>query len=105
MCHVLAEEGPSGFDVRVVLAVAAVAETAGRADPVEQRLVAYERRQVEHAAVAALGRGGRIDALGSEAVVAQGGRHLTVASSMRPIFAATGSTLKSIREASSSVGR
>ena len=41
---VLAEEGPARLHVRVVLAVAAVAEAARGADPVEEGLVGLERR-------------------------------------------------------------
>ena len=67
---VLSEERPARFDERVVLAVAAVAEPAGRAQPVEERLVRVQWRQVEHAPVTAAGLDGRVDALGRQAVVA-----------------------------------
>ena len=68
--HVLPEERPARLHVRVLLAVAAVAEAAGRADPVEQLLVDLERRQVEHPPVAPSRRQRRIHALGGQAVVA-----------------------------------
>ena len=71
---VLAEERPARFHVRVVLAIPAVAEAAGRAEPVEQRLVGVEARKVEHAPVSAAGRERGVDPLGSEAVVADRGR-------------------------------
>jgi len=39
MGHVLAEERPARLDLRVAFAVAAVAESAGRAELLQQRLI------------------------------------------------------------------
>ena len=57
----------------LVLAFAAVAEPARRADLVQQRLVAYERREVEHPPVATALAGRRVHALGGQTVIAQVG--------------------------------
>jgi methionine synthase II (cobalamin-independent) len=51
--------------------VAAVAEAAARPEFVQQGLVTFERRQVEHAPVPAAHGHRRVDALGREAVVAK----------------------------------
>jgi hypothetical protein len=67
---VLPEERPAGLDVRVTLAVASVAEPAGRTEPVEQRLVGLERREIEHAPVAAAVADRSVDSFRREAVIA-----------------------------------
>ena len=50
-------------------------EAARRPDRVQKTLVADERRQLEHVAVAALGVEGHVDALRGQAVVTQLRRH------------------------------
>ena len=65
---VLSEERPAGLGLRVALAIAAVAEPSGRADPVQQRLVGDQRGQVEHPPVAPADLDRRVDPLGSQAV-------------------------------------
>jgi hypothetical protein len=45
---VLAEERPSRLAVPIVILLAGVAQSAGAADPVQQRLVDLERGEIEH---------------------------------------------------------
>ena len=66
---VLAEERPAGLDARVALAVAAVAQPAGGADAVQERLVGLERGEVEHAPVPPALAERSVHAPGCEAVV------------------------------------
>ena len=66
----LTEERPARLHPRVAQAVAPVAEPARGADSVQHPVVRRERRQVEHAPVAATLGERRINALGGQAVVA-----------------------------------
>ena len=70
MRDVLAEERPTRFDVSRAFAVAAVAETAGRTQLVQQRLVRVQRRQIEHPPVTPARPGRHTDALRRKTVVA-----------------------------------
>jgi hypothetical protein len=67
---VLAEERPARLDLGVAFAVAAVAESAGSTELLQQRFIRLERRQVEHPPVAAAPADRHVGASRRQAVVA-----------------------------------